>query len=158
MGRDWGRGFLIFTILFLMKHLLNNILNIIDFVFYKSYKSEEKKWASVPKFHAVIQVSLIFIPINLNLIILTEIILNVQIIGGKSMQSIIIVDLLIAIIVSFLVYLFYIRNKRYLKVLKKYNNINKEAFKKNSLKAILFIIFLIVSAIILTIISAQINY
>ncbi len=141
-----------------MKRILNYILNIIDFIFYRSYKNEEKKWAGVPKVNAVIKVSLIFIPINLNLIILTEIIFNIQIIGGKSKQSIVIASLLIAIIVALSILLFFFHNKRYLNVLQKYNKINRKTFKKYNTRATLFIIFSIISAIILAIISAQINY
>ncbi len=143
---------------FKMKRILNYILNIIDFIFFRSYDNEVKKWAGVPKANAVIKVSLIFIPINLNLILLTEIIFNVQIIGGKSKQSIAIVGLLIAFIVALSVSLFYFLNKRYLDVLQKYSNINRKTFKKYNTRATLFIVFSIILTIILTIISAQINY
>jgi len=141
-----------------LKQVLNYILNIIDFIFYRSYKNEEKKWASVPKFHAVIQVSLIINLIILNIAVLVDFIFNFQFFSEKNKQIGLIIVLLIEIIVAFSVYLFYFNNKRYLKILTEFNRTEKNIIKKQNLKANLFIIFSIILAIILTIISAQINY
>jgi len=141
-----------------MKKVLENLLNIIDFIFYRSYKNEIKRWAGVPKVHAVIQVSFVFALIVLNLTLITEIIFNIKIFRAINQnQTDAFIIGIIAGLIALFVYFIYFSNKRYLKILKKFDKIEKEKRKQNNLRANLFIISSLVLTVILIIILAQIN-
>lgn len=141
-----------------MKKVLENLLNIIDFIFYRSYKNEIKKWAGVPKAHAVIQVSFVFVLIVLNLTLITEIIFNIKIFRAINQnQTDAFIIGIIAVLIACFVYFIYFNNKRYLKILKKFDNIEKEKRKQNNLRSNLFIISSLVLTVILIIILAQNN-
>jgi Ca2+/Na+ antiporter len=118
-----------------------------------AYKREEKRWASTPITSGIIRISLVE---NIYMFIISFILhIWFNIYDGSNAAIPYLIGFgIIILIVNYFIYGY---KKKYLKIIEKYKNEDKNTRKKNRRTATLFIISSLILAIIIAIIAIQLG-